>query len=432
MKNKFKKSKIIVPALALITATTVASVTGTVAWFTASRTITITGTSFHTTTLNSNLKVKVESLHCGTTTTSNSSDFAESGSVTVDGLLTHGSYNAQALSNNATAQDSSTTNPTTYGANMFVPLMDSYAVTGYSSLGRVESNAKDDTGTTAQTNAWKAGTSSDNKNIWYGVAWKMTFKVDSDVSGVTNTLHFDPYMTTFTDSVSGGTTIKGLRIALMANDRFYVASGDEQTKHVVSAGDRFTYTELTTDSNPTKDSATYEDGKYFATNSSSPSMTSGEFSAAKSGKIFTRSGEESFYTYTEVTDKTSLTFTSGKYFATNTSTTAMTLGEFNAAKSGKIYTRSIPVTVETDFANDNFKNVTSASASYPNDGADNNTLKTANYGYLGDIDTTNGLTVIAVAWFEGCNTNIVTATSTVMSDVTANLSFYTRTAASSN
>ena len=37
-----KKSKIIVPALAIITLSTAASITGTVAWFTANRTASVT------------------------------------------------------------------------------------------------------------------------------------------------------------------------------------------------------------------------------------------------------------------------------------------------------------------------------------------------------------------------------------------------------
>ena len=57
MKNKFKKSKIIVPALTLITATTVASVTGTVAWFTATRAVTVSATTFETRAENSSLSV---------------------------------------------------------------------------------------------------------------------------------------------------------------------------------------------------------------------------------------------------------------------------------------------------------------------------------------------------------------------------------------
>ncbi len=59
MKNKFKKSKIIVPALALITATTVASVTGTVAWFTANRVATVTGSNFALSNNEGDLKITV-------------------------------------------------------------------------------------------------------------------------------------------------------------------------------------------------------------------------------------------------------------------------------------------------------------------------------------------------------------------------------------
>ena len=52
-----KKSRIIIPALALIALSTVASVTGTVAWFTASRTATVTASNFAVTKTSANLTV---------------------------------------------------------------------------------------------------------------------------------------------------------------------------------------------------------------------------------------------------------------------------------------------------------------------------------------------------------------------------------------
>jgi len=89
MKNKFKKSKIIVLALALITATTVASVTGTVAWFTANRAVTVTLNAFASTKLESNLEVTLTS---GNGTSVNSSNSKQ---IDIDGKLTHGSYDAK-------------------------------------------------------------------------------------------------------------------------------------------------------------------------------------------------------------------------------------------------------------------------------------------------------------------------------------------------
>lgn len=55
---------------------------------------------------------------------------------------------------------------------------------------------------------------------------------------------------------------------------------------------------------------------------------------------------------------------------------------------------------------------------------------TTNPNYLGQIDSTNGLTVTAVAWFEGTNDKVVS--SSVMSMVSASLGFYSRKARATN
>ena len=51
-----KKSKIIVPALAIIAFSTAASIAGSVAWFTASRTVSISGGEYSVVKLTSDLK----------------------------------------------------------------------------------------------------------------------------------------------------------------------------------------------------------------------------------------------------------------------------------------------------------------------------------------------------------------------------------------
>ncbi len=374
MKNKFKKSKIIVPALALITATTVASVTGTVAWFTASRAVTITGTKFQTTTLDSNLKVKVETYHEAGTTGTNSTTPSDTGTVTVDGLMTHGSYAASKL---ASGGETETT------ANLYTPLMDSDSVTGYESKGRAETNGvtSDQSGTQNKVYPWKAGTktvSSTSTNIWYGVAWKMTFSIDSEVTGVTNTLHFDPASSVFTDSATGdGTkTASGLRIAFMTTSNYLVAAGDDVITHVNAAQARYDYNEV-------KDlsSASYAADTWFATNTTAKALTSDEFNSYKNN---------------------------------------------DGANHGKsLYKGTKKTGTETSYSS-NFVNVVSTtSMTYPSDGATD--LKSnANYYYLGDITATDALEVIAVAWFEGTDPAVV-STST-MSDVSASLKFFSRQA----
>ena len=378
MKNKFKKSKIIVPALALITATTVASVTGTVAWFTASRAVTISASQFHTTTLDSNLKVKVEAYHEAGTTGTNSTTPSDSGTVTVDGLMTHGSY---AASNLQTSGNNSGETATT--ANLYTPKMDSDSVTGYESKGRAETNGvAPSTGTTEKVYPWKAGSKTVNStstNIWYGVAWKMTFSIDSEVTGVTNTLHFDPASSTFTDSSTGtGTkTAQGLRIAFMTTSNYLVAAGDNVATHVNAAAAR--------------------------------------------------------YEYTKKTDLSSETYAADTWFATNTTAKALNEDEFNSYKNidganygNSLYKGTKKDGTETSYDSSKIVNVNSISTmTYPSDGATN--LKTnASYYYLGDITATTSLEVIAVAWFEGTDPAVV-STST-MSNVAASLKFFSRQA----
>ena len=203
MKNKFKKSKIIVPALALITATTVASVTGTVAWFTATRAVTVTASEFVATKLESKLNVEC-STGVGTT--------GSGTTVTVDGNLTHGSYDATSDASGslyvATINDTDTT-----------------VIDNYKDLG-TEGNAVEQTATTSD-NKWLARINGTNK-VWYGVSWKMSFTLEEETAGQTDYLCFDPSASTF-NSKENTTTAPGIRIALMSGSKLIVL-GNSNTK----------------------------------------------------------------------------------------------------------------------------------------------------------------------------------------------------------
>ena len=221
MKNKFKKSKIIVPALALITATTVASVTGTVAWFTANRAITVDASNFVATKLESNLTVETEAGNgtytsdnaTGITTTTQTAD-----NKTTNNKLTHGSYNAQ----NAAA------------GSLYVAKVsdDGTKVDSFTDLGK-EEDALDE-GVTTSSNNWLARSiagDSETNNIWYGLSWKMTFTLDS-TSNTTDYLLLDPAGSSFTDNSSkDNTTLNGFRIAFMTTDSFFVLGKDSTVTH---------------------------------------------------------------------------------------------------------------------------------------------------------------------------------------------------------
>lgn len=80
-----KKSRVIIPALAMIAFAVAASVTGAVAWFTASRTATVGAGSYAVVKTNSDLQYKVKARYGATVN-------AAGDAVTFDGILTDGSF----------------------------------------------------------------------------------------------------------------------------------------------------------------------------------------------------------------------------------------------------------------------------------------------------------------------------------------------------
>ncbi len=217
MKNKFKKSKIIVPALALITATTVASVTGTVAWFSANRAASVTVSQFQATDSEGNLQVLA---HAGVGTTTTATVAATTSSVTVDGVLTHGSYNAAA---------SGATTGKLYVANI-TEGESGYAIDSYSDKGAISGN----TGTSIVPSSypWMAGeTSGESSNkIWYAVSWTIDVSLASEGNKSSTKMVFVNFnATTFGDKADVN---QGFRVAIMAGSNTYIIGNDDQNKHV--------------------------------------------------------------------------------------------------------------------------------------------------------------------------------------------------------
>ncbi len=256
MKNKFKKSKIIVPALALITATTVASVTGTVAWFTANRAVTVSASTFVATKVESNLVVTTEG-RIGTKATADNG-ITTTTDTNVTNKLTHGSYDAQ----------------TNAAGSLYVAQIsdDGTSITDFTDLG-TEDTAKSATATTS-ANKWLArNDSTANTKTWYGVSWTMKFSLQSASTNTADYLFLDPSASTYTNSGSGTTTTApGFRIAFMTNSTFKVMGGDSITTHVDANMAKGTYQQ-------TSDTAVNANKTYY-----------------------TRSGQEGSYTYTKVTN----------------------------------------------------------------------------------------------------------------------------------
>ena len=212
MKNKFKKSKIIVPALALITTTTVASVTGTVAWFSANRQATVTA-NFQATDAEGALEVSTTS-GVGTTGTST---YATTSAVTVDGVLTHGSYNATA----------------DYSGILYVANVtegtSGYEINSYEDHGTIADSTGDTI--TAANLKWLAGQKSDNTKIWYAVSWTVNIRLKADNNASANKMVFvDFSKTTFASNVDVN---QGFRVALMDGIHTYVIGNDGQKNHVI-------------------------------------------------------------------------------------------------------------------------------------------------------------------------------------------------------
>lgn len=213
-----KKSKILIPAFAVLALSVGASVTGTVAWFTASRSATF-GSTFATKDLEGSLSVKSTGL-IGTTE-------GTSGNITVDGGLYHGSYDAQK------------------GAlgNLYLPTFGDETVegkpviNGYNSRGNVENGktgAKPTTGTEISS-TWYAGQTkaNDGVNAWYAVAWSMKVSLVNPNPASEDYLFVSFKGSKFTGE---GDTIKGLRIAFMTSESFTVVAGDEASSHVIHSG----------------------------------------------------------------------------------------------------------------------------------------------------------------------------------------------------
>ena len=99
-----KKSKVIIPALGVLVLSTAASVTGTVAWFTANRTATITAGEFAVVNTNSNLEV-VLSNGIGVTPAGDN----KSVTTKTDYTLTDSSLDHTAVAHNVVVPDASRT-----------------------------------------------------------------------------------------------------------------------------------------------------------------------------------------------------------------------------------------------------------------------------------------------------------------------------------
>lgn len=223
-----KKSKILIPAMSMLLLSTVASVSGTVAWFTANRAVQITTTEFEVTKLDSDLTA---ALTAGAAT--------EIAGTSLDTVKFKTGYKLCDASYNKESD-----------ALYTKSLSDSGDITGFASLGDY------DTGISGEVaaNTWIANSTN---HIWYAASWKITFTYTFAGSSSNASLFFNASemlaegaggsfatATTVTEGSGSGKTQKGFRLSFDCVESseqitwapFRTTSESAKVQHVTGTG----------------------------------------------------------------------------------------------------------------------------------------------------------------------------------------------------
>ena len=177
-----KKSKVIVPALAMIGLSSVASITGSVAWFTANRTANIDAGTYAVVKTGANLECVV-SAGIGTSAT----DSGSTHTITTAGKLTDGSFNHKTK-------------------NIYTPNATGNAIATETAL----ASATDEN--------MKRGTdaSDSDKVIYTAITWNVSFSVTFGVVNKDVALLLDVPNSSFAvDGGAAATTAQGFRMAFV-------------------------------------------------------------------------------------------------------------------------------------------------------------------------------------------------------------------------
>ena len=194
-----KKSKILIPAFAVLALSVGASVTGTVAWFTANRTQSFNSTFGIKDSQGAMTITSEANVNAGTKLKEN-----DTKNIIVDGNLTHGSYNALNDMSGHLYVAKITENPN----NADKP----YVIDGYVDHNGIPSKNGDAVNPTQSD--WLASSTADNK-LWYGVSWESTFTLNNGGIKGNNHLFLDIKNSTLGASRQEGTAHDGFRIAIM-------------------------------------------------------------------------------------------------------------------------------------------------------------------------------------------------------------------------
>ena len=213
--KNMKKSKIIVPAIAMIAFSTAASIAGSVAWFTASRQVDINAGSYTVVKTTTNLTTKLT----GGIGTSASGNVV---SVPTTTLLTDASFNYDTQ-------------------KIFAPNADGTAIDDEKTVNLSEatpSNLKREELTTGET-------------VFSAVTWDIEFTLGFGATAGNYGLYLDEAHSSFVGTGSDNYTAKGFRIALVPNDPtgYTMPSGSARTKTVYAGLQTFAKSSYVADKN---------------------------------------------------------------------------------------------------------------------------------------------------------------------------------------
>lgn len=238
--TKLKKSAVVIPALARIAVTAAASVSGTVAWFTATHTVQATASNFNATYNDGNLELSVASVQATTGSKAVKALSIKDHDVTIDKdiLFTDASYNATADVLWSDQEQDNGNDPTKFDTKG------------------------------ASTNASTGWVADLNSKTLYAVTWTYTFKYKfgTDVSKDAK-LAFDPSLSSMTcendkefSGVSGG-----FRRAMTHGDTTIIYAPKSATIFTYITdenGTTATYKNTCISSNDQKDNTAYELGTF--------------------------------------------------------------------------------------------------------------------------------------------------------------------------
>ena len=186
-----KKSKIIIPALGILLLSTAASISGTVAWFTASRTFSTQVSEFGVGSIDGELKATVAA-DIGTKVGS-SDNIIELAVGSTKSILTDASYDSSAAK--------------VYTDNALVTEDETIGGVGFNETS-FHLVGTDGTRTSANL---KAGTK-DSKDYYYAVTWTITLKYQGAATSDNVHMLFDSATSTFTVSSTSTGSAKHLEV----------------------------------------------------------------------------------------------------------------------------------------------------------------------------------------------------------------------------